>query len=85
MDEVEIEMSSHHCKNVEEYVTFHFEFVITFCERARDLGPIVHSAEYFQQWDFPGTPAAQGSSLGELETFPQFPRPNLAKRLGVYF
>jgi arsenate reductase len=47
LDEVEIDMPSHYCKNVEEYVAFHFRFVIMLRERARDVRPIFHSAEHF--------------------------------------
>jgi arsenate reductase len=35
MDEVEIDISRHYSKNVEEYLTFHFKFVITLCDLAR--------------------------------------------------
>jgi arsenate reductase (thioredoxin) len=48
MDEVEIDISRHYCKNVEEYLTFHFKFVITLCELARGRCPIFRFAENFQ-------------------------------------
>ena len=72
MDEVEIDISRHYCKNVEEYLTFHFTYVITFCQFALGRCPIFHSAEQFQHWDFPDTPMGQGPFQAELEAFRVF-------------
>jgi arsenate reductase len=72
MDDVEIDISRHYCKNVEEYLTFHFKFVITLCELARGRCPSFHSAEHFQHWRFPDTPAGQGSFQAQLEAFRRF-------------
>src|SRR5580698_1388856 len=59
MDEVGIDMSNYYCKNVEEYLTFHFRFVITLGELAVDKRPVFHSAEHFQYWGAPGTRGTQ--------------------------
>ena len=67
MDEVGIDISRHYCKNVEDYLTFHFKFVITLCELARGRSPIFRFAENFQLWHFPNTLKVQGSFQAELE------------------
>ncbi len=72
MSEVGIEISRHYWKNVEEYLTFHFKFVITLCDLARGRRPIFHSAEHFQHWHFPDTLGVKGLSQTELEAFRGF-------------
>jgi arsenate reductase (thioredoxin) len=69
MDEVGIDISRHYCKNVEEYVTFHFTYVITLCQLAFGRCPVFHSAEHFQHWDFRDAPPLQGSFQEEPEAF----------------
>ncbi len=48
MDEVGIEIFHHYGKSVEESLMFHFNFVVTLSELARDRCPIFHSAGHFQ-------------------------------------
>jgi protein-tyrosine-phosphatase len=48
MKEVGIDISDHYCKTVEDYLTFHFKFMIALDESAVDKGPVFHSAEQFQ-------------------------------------
>jgi len=74
MDEVEIDISSHYCKNFEEFSTFHFKFVITLCEPVPGRCPIFRFAENFQHWDFPNTPIPRGSLQAELEEIRGFRR-----------
>jgi arsenate reductase len=62
MDEVEIDISNHYCKNVEEYLTFHFKFVITLCDLGSDRFPVFRSAERVLRWDFSDTAETQDSS-----------------------
>ena len=69
MDEVEIDISRHYCKNVEEFLTFHFKFVITVSELDIDPRPSFHSADHLQNWPLPYTPAVQGSFQAELEAY----------------
>ena len=72
MDEVEINIAPHYSKNVKEYLTFHFKFVITLCDLAYDRCPIFHSAEHFQHWYLPDTPTVQGSFQASLDAFRVF-------------
>jgi arsenate reductase len=74
MDEVEIDISHHYSKNVKEYLTFHFKFVITLCEITFDRGPIFHSAEHFQHWHLSDTPTVQGSFQARLDAYRGFRR-----------
>jgi arsenate reductase len=67
MDDVEIDISHHYCKNVEEYLTFHFKFVIGLCELALGPYPIFRFAENFQHWHFPNTFAAQDLFQAKVE------------------
>jgi protein-tyrosine-phosphatase len=69
MDEVEIDISRHYCKNVEEFLTFHFKFVITVSELDIDPRPSFHSADHLQNWPLPCKPAVQGSFQAELEAY----------------
>ena len=72
MDEVEIDISNHYCKNVEEYLTFHFKFEITLCDLASDRFPVFQSAERFLRWDFSDTAETQDSSHESLGVFRRF-------------
>ena len=72
MEEVEIDISNHYCKNVEEYLTFHFTFVITFCDLASHRFPVFQSAERFLHWDFSDTAKTQDPFHDNLEVFRHF-------------
>ena len=69
MEESEIDISRHYFKNVEEYLTFNFAFVITVCEVAHERCPIFHSAKSFRYWGFSDPAAVGGSVQKQLETF----------------
>jgi arsenate reductase len=67
MDEKDIDISRQYFKNVEEYSTFHFKFVITLCELARSRCALFRFAENFRHWDFPNNLASRGPLQAELE------------------
>ena len=69
MDEVAIDISRHYCKNVDEFLTFYFKFVITVSELDIDPRPRFHSADHLQSWQLPDTPTVQGSFQAELEAY----------------
>jgi arsenate reductase len=69
MEEVEIDISNHYCKNVEEYLTFHFTFVITVCNLPSNRLPVFKSAEQFLHWDFSDTATMHDFSPESLEAF----------------
>ena len=72
MDEVEIDISRHYCKNVEAYLTFHFKFVITLGELARSRCPMFHWTDNFQHWHFRNMPTVRGPLQAELEEIRNF-------------
>jgi protein-tyrosine-phosphatase len=72
MDEVEIDISNRYCKNVEEYLTFHFKCVIALCELGPDGLPVFRCAERFLRWDFLDTDGTRDSSHESLGVFRRF-------------
>ncbi|HXA78544.1 MAG TPA: arsenate reductase ArsC [Candidatus Acidoferrales bacterium] len=74
MEEVGIDISKHYCKNVEEYLTFHFKFVITLDGAAVDKCPVFNSVEQFQHWGAPDTLGIHDLSRDDSEAFRRFRR-----------
>ena len=58
MAEVGVDITRQRSKHVSEFVDQHFDYVITVCDRAKEVCPIVPGAEQVFHWSFDDPAAA---------------------------
>ncbi len=61
MDEVDIDISDHESKSVDEFVEQAFDTVITVCDSARETCPVFPNATQSIHWSFEDPAIARGS------------------------
>ncbi len=61
MQEVGIDISSHHSKSVDEFVAQQFDYIITVCDNAKENCPVFPGRNERVHWSIEDPAAAQGS------------------------
>ena len=59
MKEIDIDISQHRSKRVDEFLDQRFDYVITVCDRAKETCPIFPSAASLLHWSFDDPAAVQ--------------------------
>lgn len=67
--ELNIDMSSHRAKSLEEFIGQPFDYVITVCDRAREACPVFPGDPVLIHWSFPDPMAAEETDLQRYEIF----------------
>ena len=69
MRELDIDISGHRSKSVEEFSGRHFDYVLTVCDRARDTCPVFFGAARTLHHSFEDPAAVAGSEEERLRAF----------------
>ena len=69
MAELGIDISTQYSKTVDRYLGEPFEFVITVCDRARQVCPVFPGGDNSAHWAFDDPAEATGSDEERLEVF----------------
>jgi arsenate reductase len=69
MSEIDIDISQHHSKSVDEFVGQEFDYVITVCDNANEQCPIFPRNTKRIHWSFEDPAAAQGDEQARLAVF----------------
>ncbi len=62
MQEIDIDISHHRSKRIDEFLGERFDYVITVCDRAKETCPLFPVASSQLHWSFDDPAAAQGSA-----------------------
>jgi thioredoxin type arsenate reductase len=69
MQEINIDISQQHSKNLDEFLGQHFDYVITVCDRARESCPIFPGHPDQIHWSFPDPSEVEGTEHQRLQAF----------------
>jgi arsenate reductase len=69
MDEINIDISNHHSKDLSQFVGQTFDYIITVCDRARDNCPTFPGDVERIHWSFDDPASATGSEIERLACF----------------
>jgi len=69
MREVEIDISGHRSKSVDEFAGQAFDYVITVCDNAKESCPVFPAATKWIHWSLDDPAAVQGSEEQRLAEF----------------
>lgn len=69
MREIDIDISSHRSKSVDEFIGQEFDYVITVCDNARESCPIFPGRTERIHWSFEDPAAVEGDEVTRLEVF----------------
>ena len=69
MAEIDIDISRHRAKNIEEFRNTTFDYVVTICDNARETCPFFPGAKKYLHKGFTDPSTANGSSTVALATF----------------
>jgi arsenate reductase len=69
MRELDIDISHHTSKSVDQFLTESFDFVITVCDRAKESCPLFPGQAERIHWSFDDPAAVQGSQEERLRAF----------------
>jgi arsenate reductase len=69
MKEIGIDISGHRSKSVSEFDGRRFDYVVTVCDRARDVCPVFPAGTARVHWSFPDPAAVEGSQEERLAAF----------------
>lgn len=75
-----LDLSQHRSKHVAEFAGQTFDYVITVCDRAREVCPLFPGQPQQIHWSFPDPAAVSGSEAAQLQAFLQTAR-ELATRI----
>ncbi len=62
MQEIDIDISHHRSKRIDEFLGERFDYVITVCDRAKETCPVFPATSFQLHWSFDDPAAAQGSA-----------------------
>ena len=80
MRELDIDISHHRSKHLEEFMSSRFDYVITVCDRAKESCPLYPWACSLLHWSF-GDPAAATGTEEERKTVFRRVRDEIAARV----
>ena len=83
MDEVGIDLSAAHAKDVQQFVGQDFDYVITVCDRANESCPIFPGDPERIHWSFRDPSAVEGSDETRMAAFRKV-RDELRQRLRTW-
>ena len=83
MAEVGIDISGQESKTVERYLGESFAWVITVCDQAREVCPIVPGANETAHWGFDDPSAATGDEEARMAVFRRV-RDEIARRVRMF-
>jgi arsenate reductase (thioredoxin) len=83
MAELEIDISSHRSKSVDEFTGQHFDYIITVCDNARDSCPVFPGSAERIHWSFDDPAAVEGDEETRLQAF-RTVRDQIAHRLHTF-
>jgi len=83
MDEVGIDLSATHAKDVQQFVGQDFDYVITVCDRANESCPIFPGDPERIHWSFRDPSAVEGSDETRVAAFRKV-RDELRQRLRTW-
>jgi arsenate reductase len=69
MDEINIDVSGHRSKSVDEFAGQHFDYVITVCDNAKESCPVFPAETKRIHWSFTDPAAVTGSDEVRLAAF----------------
>lgn len=69
MKEIDIDISGHRSKSVEEFTKENFDYVITVCDNAKESCPVFPGKVKRIHWSFDDPAEATGSDEEKLEVF----------------
>ncbi len=80
MREINIDISSHRSKSVDEFAREQFDYIITVCDNARESCPVFPSNAERIHWSFDDPAAVEGTHSQRLAAFRKV-RDQIAQRL----
>ena len=83
MREVDIDISRHHSKSVDEFVGREFDYVITVCDNANEQCPVFPGKTNRIHWSFDDPAAVEGDERARLSVFRRV-RDEILQRLRVF-
>ncbi len=83
MDEIDIDISNHRSKSVDEFIDEEFDFVITVCDNANEHCPIFPGDAKRIHWSFTDPAAAEGDEESRLGVFRRV-RNEIQQRLRLF-
>ena len=83
MREMSIDLSAHDSKTLDRFLSQHFDYVITVCDRANESCPIFPGNAERIHWSFEDPSAAAGSDGEKLKVFRRI-RDEILGRLRIF-
>jgi arsenate reductase (thioredoxin) len=83
MREIDIDISGHRSKSVEQFTGQAFDYVITVCDKANESCPVFPEITRRTHWGFPDPAEASGSDEERLQAFREV-RDRMRKRLASF-
>lgn len=83
MDEIEIDISGHYPKFVDEFIGQNFDYVVTVCDSAKEACPVFPGKAERLHWSFQDPAAVQGSDGERLSAFRKI-RDEIRARIGKF-
>lgn len=83
MHEIDIDISQHHSKSVDEFTGQQFDYVITVCDNANEQCPIFPGNTKRIHWSFEDPAAAEGDEQSRLAVFRRI-RDEILHRLRLF-
>ena len=69
MQELQIDISHHVSKSLDEFIDQQFDYVVTVCDRAKEECPVFHGARRRLHWSIDDPADVRGSEEQRLEAF----------------
>ena len=83
MREINIDISGHRSKSVDEFIGQEFDYVITVCDNAKEHCPIFPGSTQRLHWSFTDPAAAEGDEAARLAVFRRV-RNEILQRLRLF-
>lgn len=83
MREIDVDISHHHSKSVDEFTGQEFDFVITVCDNANEQCPVFPGKTERIHWSFDDPAAAVGDEESRLAVFRRV-RDEISQKLRVF-
>lgn len=69
MQELQIDISHHVSKSLDEFIDEQFDYVVTVCDRAKEECPLFHGARQRLHWSIDDPADVRGSEEQRLDAF----------------